>query len=81
MQVDEYKQLKDTLHSQIQRQSEQNRAPPQPQAAAVAPESHVHEAQQDEPHKDEPAHEERHQLHQETESKVMWDSLGTLCYW
>lgn len=80
MQVDEYKQLKDTLHSQIQRQSEQNHAPPQPQAAAVAPVSHIHEVQRDEPHKDEPAHEDHHQLNQDTESRVMWESLGSLCY-
>lgn len=58
------------------RQPEQNLAPQQPQAVAVAPESHVHEAQQarilEQPHKDEPAHEEDHA---DAESRVMWDSL------
>ncbi len=74
MQVDEYKQLKESLSKMPNlRQPEQNSAPQQPQAAAAAQQTRMLE----QPHKDEPAHEEDHQ---HTESKVMWDSLGSLYY-
>lgn len=65
--MDEYKQLKESL----------NRVPGQPQAAHIASESHLHEAQHnsivEQPHKDEPVHEEDQHNHQDAESKVTWD--------
>lgn len=76
--MDEYKQLRESLNRAPNiRQPEQNHAPQHPQAAAIAPESHVHAAQQtailEQPHKDKPAHEDHHQDHQDTESRVKGD--------
>lgn len=74
--MDEYKQLRDSLNRMPNlRQPEQNPAPQQlQQAAVVAPESHIHEAQQaavlEQPHRDEPVHEDNHQ---DTQSRVTWD--------
>lgn len=82
--MDEYKQLKESLNrAPSQRQPEQNPAPQQPQAAAIAPESHVHEARQQDTipvqtHKEEPAAHEEERQH--TESKVTWYSFGILFY-
>lgn len=85
MQVDEYKQLKESLNREPSlRLPEQNPVPQQLQAAAAAPESHIHETQQatilEQPQKEEPTHEEDHQGHRDAESRVMWDSLGSLYY-
>ncbi|KAJ4935725.1 hypothetical protein JOQ06_017253 [Pogonophryne albipinna] len=65
-QVNEYHQMRETLNKAASvRQPEVNRAPQQPQAAAVAPEPLIHAAQQDsvlqKPHKEEPAQGEEHQ--------------------
>lgn len=65
MQVDEYKQLKESLNAAS------NLGQHQPDAAPAAPESHNPEAQRatdvDLPHKDEPGH---HLEQQDTESRV-----------
>lgn len=68
--MDEYKQLRDSM----------NKAPnpQQPQVGAIAPMSHTHEAQQaaglEQPHKDEPTHEDHHQG---TDSRV---TLGVCAF-
>lgn len=78
MQVDEYKQLKETLNRMPSlRHPEQNRIPaPQPaQAAGVLAEPRVHQAQPAailaEPHNDDHAHQEDHQ---DTQSRVIRQS-------
>lgn len=77
--MDEYKQLKDSLNRAPEQRPHEQNAPQQLQVAAIAPESHIHEAQQatvlEQPHKDEPAHEEDHQDHHDTESRVMRDHV------
>lgn len=83
--MDEYKQMRDSLNRAANlRQPDQNPVPQQQQAAAVAPESHIHEAQRatilEQPQREEPAHEDHHQEHQDTDSTVMWGSLGSLYY-
>lgn len=79
--MDEYKQLKDSLNRAPEQRPHEQNAPQQLQVAAIAPESHIHEAQQatvlEQPHKDEPAHEEDHQDHHDTESRVTRGSLGS----
>ncbi|KAM7413370.1 hypothetical protein PAMA_020656 [Pampus argenteus] len=72
VQVNEYKQLRDSMNKAPNlRVSEQNAAPEQPQAGALAPVSHINEGQPaialDQPQKVNPAHEEDHQ---DTESRL-----------
>lgn len=77
MQVDEYKQLKESLNrAPNQRQHEPNTQ--HLPDAAIPPESYNHEAQETTvlklPHEEEPAQEGGHHDHQDTQSRVKWGS-------